>query len=128
MTEYRSVARVSEIGPGQLKQIELDNDKKICLANINGAFYAIGGECTHEGGPLAEGELDGTIVTCPWHGAMFDLTSGEVQGPPADDSEAKYEVRVQGDLDCAHIQHASGRLLAPPGRSRPIGGRELPRL
>ena len=49
------------------------------------------------GGPLVEGELGHTIVTCPWRGAMFDVTSGEVQGPPADASEPTYEVRVQGD-------------------------------
>ncbi len=97
MPEFRTVAKVSELGPGQLKPIELDGEHQICLANIDGTFYAIGGKCTHEGGPLAEGALDRTIVTCPWHGAMFDVTSGEVQGPPADDSEPKYEVRVQGD-------------------------------
>ena len=49
------------------------------LANVDNSFCAIAGECTHMGGPLAEGELDRTIVTCPWRGAMFDVTSGEVQ-------------------------------------------------
>ena len=97
VTQFRTVAKASEVGPGQLKRVELNNGAQVCLANVDGTFYAIGGECTHQGGPLAEGELDGIIVTCPLHGAMFDVTSGEVQGPPADDSEPKYEVRVEGD-------------------------------
>lgn len=97
MAEFVTVANISELGPGQLKKIDLDDGTKLCLANVDGTFYAIGGGCTHQGGPLAEGTLDRTVVTCPWHGAMFDVTSGEVQGPPADDSEPKYEVRVQGD-------------------------------
>lgn len=97
MVEFRTVVKASEVGVGQVKRVDLGNGNQVCLANVDGTFYAIAGECTHMGGPLAEGELDRTTVTCPWHGAMFDVTSGEVQGPPADDSVAKYEVRVQGD-------------------------------
>ncbi len=95
--EFKTVAKVSDLAPGRLRHVEVDGGAPICLANVDGAFYAIAGECTHVSGPLAEGELEGTTVTCPWHGAMFDVTSGEVQGPPADDSAARYEVRVQGD-------------------------------
>ena len=97
MAGFRTVAKVSDIGAGELRRVELDNGAQVCLANVDGTFYAIAGKCTHQGGPLAEGALDGTTVTCPWHGAMFDVTSGEVQGPPADDSVPRYEVRVQGD-------------------------------
>lgn len=97
MAEFKTVAKVSEVGPGQLKHVELNDCTQVCLANVDGTVYAIGGACTHEGGPLAEGELDRTTVTCPWHGAMFDASSGEVQGPPADDSVPAYEVRVQGE-------------------------------
>ncbi len=104
MPVFKTVAKVSEVGPGQLKHVELDDGTQVCLANVDGTVYAIGGACTHEGGPLAEGALDRTTVTCPWHGAMFDVTSGEVQGPPADDSEPKYEVRVEGD----EVQVAAG--------------------
>lgn len=97
MAEFKTVAKVSEVGPGQLKHVELNDGTQVCLANVDGTVYAIGGACTHEGGPLAEGELDRTTVTCPWHGAMFDASSGEVQGPPAGDSVPAYEVRVQGE-------------------------------
>lgn len=96
MVEFRTVAKVSEVTPGQVRQVELDDGTNVCLANVGGTFYAIAGACSHMGGPLAEGELEDTVVTCPWHGAMFDVTSGEVLGPPADDSVAKYEVRVRG--------------------------------
>jgi len=97
MAEFKTVAKVSEVEPGQLKHIELDGDTQICLANVGGTFYAIGGECTHMGGPLGEGELDGTTVTCPWHSGEFDVTTGEVKGPPPEEPEPRYEVRVEGD-------------------------------
>ena len=97
MAEFVTVAKVSEVEPGQLKHIELDDGTQVCLANVDGSFYAIGGECTHSGGPLGEGELDGTTITCPWHSGEFDVTTGEVQGPPPDDPEPKYQVRVEGD-------------------------------
>ncbi len=97
MGAFRTVAKVSDVQPGQLRRVQLDDGAQVCLANVEGTIYAIGGACTHEGGPLAEGELEGTTITCPWHGAMFDVTTGELQGPPADSSVLSYEVRIQGD-------------------------------
>ena len=97
MAEYKSIAKVSEVEPGQLKHVELEDGKQICLANVDGTFYAIGGECTHMGGPLGEGELDGTTITCPWHSAEFDVTTGRVLGEPAEEDEPAYEVRIEGE-------------------------------
>ena len=97
MPEFKTVAKVSEVEPGSLKQVELDGDTQVCLANVDGTFYAINGECSHEGGPLGGGVLDGTFVSCPWHMGEFDVTTGEVTGPPPDEPVAKYEVRIQGD-------------------------------
>jgi nitrite reductase/ring-hydroxylating ferredoxin subunit len=97
MAEFQSIAKASEVAPGQVKQVELANGTQICLANVDGTLYAIGGECTHTGGPLGEGELEGTIVTCPWHGSRFDVTSGAVVSPPARNAEPTYEVRIEGD-------------------------------
>ena len=97
MAEFKTVAKVSEVEPGELKHIELEDDTQICLANVDGTFYAIGGECTHAGGRLGEGELNGTIVTCPLHSGEFDVTTGEVKGPPPDEPEPVYQVRVEGD-------------------------------
>ena len=97
MVEFRTVAKVSELPPGQLLRVEVDGTP-ICLANVDGAIYAVAARCSHAGGPLADGALDRRIITCPWHGAMFDVTSGEVAGPPADDSVAAYDVEVEGDV------------------------------
>ena len=97
MAEFKTVAKVSEVAPGSLKQIELDGDTQVCLANIDGTFYAVNGECSHSGGPLGDGDLEGNIVTCPWHAGEFDVTTGTVEGPPPDEAVAKYEVRIEGD-------------------------------
>ncbi len=69
----------------------------MAIFNVEGTIYAMGGTCTHEGGPLGEGDLDGTVVTCPWHGAQFDVTTGQVVGPPAAQNEPAYEVLVEGE-------------------------------
>jgi len=97
MAEFVSVGKVSEAPPGQVRQIERADKTQICLANVDGALHAIGGKCTHAGGPLGKGALAGTIVTCPWHGSKFDVTSGAVVGPPATRAEPVYEVRFAGD-------------------------------
>jgi nitrite reductase/ring-hydroxylating ferredoxin subunit len=70
--------------------------KRIALFNVDGSIYAIDDTCTHLGGPLSEGTLDGKDVTCPWHGAMFDVTSGNVLSPPAPGPVQRYNVRIEG--------------------------------
>ena len=76
--------------------VEIDG-KQIALFNADRAVYAIDHNCTHRGGPLAEGLLEGTEVTRPWHGAVFDVTSGAVLGAPAPRDVARYDVRVTGE-------------------------------
>jgi nitrite reductase/ring-hydroxylating ferredoxin subunit len=95
MAEFVRVADVEEVAPGQAKLVEAAG-KEIALFNVAGAFHAIDNNCTHVGGPLCEGELDGTEVTCPWHGAIFDVTSGAVLGPPAGAPVSRYNVRIEG--------------------------------
>ncbi len=95
MAGFVKVAKTDEISPGHGKLVEAGG-KKIALFNVEGAFYAIDDTCTHVGGPLSEGSLDGKEVTCPWHGAIYDVTSGEVLGPPAPQGVARYDVRVEG--------------------------------
>jgi nitrite reductase/ring-hydroxylating ferredoxin subunit len=75
------VAETKEIAPGTAKQIDL-NGKKIAVFNLNGMFYALSNTCSHRGGPLSEGEINGDIVTCPWHMANFNIKTGEADGPP----------------------------------------------
>jgi 3-phenylpropionate/trans-cinnamate dioxygenase ferredoxin component len=96
MPAYVRVAKSSEIQPGTAKRIEA-GDKLIALFNLDGVFHAIDDACTHRGGPLSEGILFGNEVTCPWHGAVFDVTTGEVISPPAPLGVATYPVRIAGD-------------------------------
>ncbi len=95
MASFVKVAKTDEVTPGQGKMVEVSS-KKIALFNVEGSFYAIDDTCTHRGGPLSEGSLEGKQVTCPWHGARYDVTTGEVLGPPAPQGVARYNVRVEG--------------------------------
>lgn len=95
MSDYVKVASVADLAPGQMTLVEVDGEP-ICLANVDGAFYAIADECTHVGGALSEGELDGYIVSCPTHFGQFDIRTGKVvQRPPREDATT-YEVKVEG--------------------------------
>jgi len=96
MAELVTVAKTSEIGPGQAKCVQVKG-QAIALFHVGGTFYAIDDTCTHQGGPLSEGEIEGTTVTCPWHGAQFDCTSGQVLSPPAPGRVKSYKVTVQGN-------------------------------
>lgn len=95
MAAFIKVGSTSELAPGQAKKVEV-NGKTIALFNLGGSYYAIDNTCTHRGGPLSEGDVEGQVVTCPWHGAKFNITSGEVLGPPARAGVASYCIRVTG--------------------------------
>jgi len=86
-------AKVSEIPVGSIKEV-LVGGKPVALANVGGAFYAINNTCLHRGGPLGQGQLEGPVVTCPWHGWQFDVTTGmAVMNPNAGVGCLKTEVR-----------------------------------
>ncbi len=90
-----TVSRVPELKSGELAVIDVEGTP-VALANVDGRLFAFGDTCTHEECSLAEGVLDGTIVTCPCHGAQFDVTSGQVVAPPAYMPVKSYPVRVEG--------------------------------
>jgi 3-phenylpropionate/trans-cinnamate dioxygenase ferredoxin component len=92
---YR-VASVTDVPPGGALGVEVQG-RRIALFNVEGTIYAIDDTCTHNGGPLSEGVPVGTAVVCPWHGAEFDLGTGEVLGPPAESPVRCYPARVVGD-------------------------------
>ena len=96
MGDFVKVAGTGDIAPGTGKAVDV-GARRIALFNIDGTFYAIDDTCTHRGGPLSEGMVVGAEVTCPWHGAVFDVTSGAVLGAPAPRDVAHYAVRVEGD-------------------------------
>jgi nitrite reductase (NADH) small subunit len=80
---FMKTIKVAELAPGTIRELEIGG-KTIALANVDGKFYAINNTCLHQGGPLGEGDLEGKIVTCPWHGWQYDITNGkEVQNPSA---------------------------------------------
>lgn len=89
------VAETGDLQPGQGKRVEVQG-KPVALFNIGGTFYAIDHTCTHRGGPLSEGTLQGESVRCPWHGSVFDLRTGRVLGPPATSPVQAYRVVVEG--------------------------------
>ncbi len=92
-----SVGKVADIPQGKMVGGEL-GDEKILVANVNGSFYAIRSTCNHAGGPLHQGKLEGKIVTCPWHGSQWDVTTGSLvwfQRPLP--HEPVYKVLVEGD-------------------------------
>lgn len=70
-------AKTNEITPGTIREFQVEG-KAIAVANFAGKFYAINNTCLHRGGPLGQGELNGKLVTCPWHGWQYDVTSGKV--------------------------------------------------
>ena len=94
MATFVKVARIDELPAGQAKLVEA-NHKRIALFNVGGHYYALDDACPHRGGPLSEGDLEGESVVCPWHGAIFDLASGEVKRSPAAVGVATYDVRLE---------------------------------
>jgi 3-phenylpropionate/trans-cinnamate dioxygenase ferredoxin component len=94
--EFVKIADTKDIQSSQMKAVEVAGEK-ICVANIEGKYYAIGNVCTHVGGPLAEGTLEGYEVECPWHGSKFDVRTGKPTRPPATRSEPTYELKVDGN-------------------------------
>jgi 3-phenylpropionate/trans-cinnamate dioxygenase ferredoxin component len=90
------VAKVSEIAPGTTRRVVV-NSSEILLCNVAGNIYAIEDVCTHDGGPLDQGELEGECVICPRHGATFDVRTGDALTLPAVLPVMTYSVNVEGD-------------------------------
>jgi ferredoxin-NADP reductase/nitrite reductase/ring-hydroxylating ferredoxin subunit len=109
--DFVKVANTKDIQPSQMKEVEV-NGQNICVVNIEGKYYAIGSICTHEGGPLADGTLEGYEVECPWHNSKFDVRTGEVTSPPASEPEPAYEVKVDDDNNI--LIKTQGMRKSPP--------------
>ena len=95
MSEFTSVAKMSDLQPGEGKVVEVERIP-VALFNVDGKFHAIDNTCLHRGGPLGDGMCDGATVTCPWHGWQYDITSGECTSTPGLKVD-RYEVRIEGD-------------------------------
>ena len=94
MPAFTPVCNVTDLAdPGKMV-VEVD-DRLVALFHVFGQFYAIDDRCTHDGGPLAEGELHGFTIICPRHGARFDIRTGRVLSMPATRDTAAHEVKVE---------------------------------
>jgi nitrite reductase/ring-hydroxylating ferredoxin subunit len=93
---FTKAATLAEVPGGKAKQVTLGG-KTIGLFNVGGTVYAIDDTCPHRGAPLWEGDVEGTEVTCPWHGARFDVTSGAHLCLPANRDIGNYKVQIVGD-------------------------------
>lgn len=96
MSKFVKVARKSEIGDQSAKCVEIEG-KRVAIFNLGGEFYAIDDTCTHRGGTLSDGSIDGDEIECPLHGAHFNIKTGHVTAPPASDNVTRYNVRLAGD-------------------------------
>ncbi|HEY2475086.1 MAG TPA: non-heme iron oxygenase ferredoxin subunit [Candidatus Cybelea sp.] len=91
-----AVAKLSEIAPGATKRVVVDSCE-ILLCNVDGSIYAIEDVCTHDGGPLDQGTLEGECVVCPRHGATFDVKTGDALTLPAVIPLMTFPVSIEGD-------------------------------
>ena len=102
MSNFIEVAKTEEVPVGTMKGVTVEG-KEILVVNYEGRYYAMRGKCTHAGGDLSKGTLEGKIVTCPRHGSKFDVTTGISVGGPKigfirgrTGNEPVFEVRVEG--------------------------------
>ena len=96
MSKFVTVATKSEIADQSAKCVDVEG-KRIAIFNLAGDFYAIDDACTHRGGRLSEGSIEGEAIICPLHGARFNIKSADVISPPAPTGVTKYTVRLTGD-------------------------------
>ena len=104
MTDWVDVDTLSNLPEGGVSLVDVDGTE-VAVFNIGGQFYAIQDVCTHDGGTLAEGEVDGFEIECPRHGARFDLRTGRVTAPPAYEDINTFAVRIHD----GHVQVCNRR-------------------
>jgi 3-phenylpropionate/trans-cinnamate dioxygenase ferredoxin component len=97
MTDWVDVAVADELGPGQVRVVDADGTM-IAVFNVEGGYYAIEDVCTHDGGELASGVLEGDQIECPRHGARFCVRTGEALTAPAYEPTATFPVRVENGI------------------------------
>ena len=96
MNEFKRIASVTDLSEGQMMAVAIGTSE-ILLVKAGGKYYAVDEACTHAQGPLSDGTIRGCEVECPWHGSRFNVKTGEVVSPPADENLTRYEVKIEGD-------------------------------
>jgi NADPH-dependent 2,4-dienoyl-CoA reductase/sulfur reductase-like enzyme/nitrite reductase/ring-hydroxylating ferredoxin subunit len=123
MPKESIVFKVHDLQDGDMREVVV-GETKVLVVRLKGQFYAMGAECTHYGGPLAEGALNGHRVVCPWHQAAFNVMNGNLEEPPALDAQPCYEVRVEGDDVIVRVpEPAQNRRTPAMVRRDPADGR-----
>jgi 3-phenylpropionate/trans-cinnamate dioxygenase ferredoxin subunit len=97
MSEWVTVAKVGELAPGSHRVVDVDG-ASVAVFNVGGKFYAIEDVCTHDGGQLTGGTVEGDQVVCPRHGARFSIRTGDALTAPAYEPTAKFPVRVENGV------------------------------
>ena len=97
MAKFVKVGNRSEFQDLEAGKLVDAGGQSIAIFDLGGNYYAIENTCPHRGGPLAEGEMNGEEVICPWHGARFNIKTGAVVAPPAPQGVKSFPVRVTGD-------------------------------
>jgi len=95
MSEFTDVGSTNELREGRVKLVVVD-DRRLALCHTSAGFFALDNTCPHRGGPLAEGDVIGNEIVCPWHLWGFDVATGTCGGN-ADLSVGTHEVRIEGD-------------------------------
>ncbi len=111
MAEFVKVAEESEIPAGRMKLVDVQGTR-VVVANVDGSCVAFSDECTHDGGPLSDGDLEGDVVTCPWHFSRFNVRTGEIVESPAEEPIPTYEVKVEDGG--VYVGEARGDASQPP--------------
>lgn len=96
MNKYHTVCQTSEIADPGKQTFEID-DSIVVVFHLHGSFYCIDDVCTHDGGPLGDGELTGNCIACPRHGAKFDIQNGQAMTMPATEDTKSHDVKIDGD-------------------------------
>ena len=95
MAQWHRIASVGDVPPGSARELTAGG-RVVALFNVGGPLYALDGVCPHAGGPLGEGDLAGAIVTCPWHGWQFDVTTGRHCLNPRIE-HTKFPLKIEGN-------------------------------
>lgn len=104
--EWKPVVDEADLEDTAMKRVEVDGEPALVTRAAEGRVCAIAARCSHLGGPLDEGERDGDVVTCPWHGSQFDVCTGEVVAGPAVFPQPVYESRVrEGRIELRPLQN-----------------------
>jgi nitrite reductase/ring-hydroxylating ferredoxin subunit len=96
VARFVRVAQARDVVPGRPRLVEVEG-RQLAVFLLDGAYFALDNVCSHLGGPLCEGEIEGELVQCPWHASSFEIKTGRPVGEPATKPVETFKVRVVGE-------------------------------